>query len=63
MSLTASIVILAVIAARFCLRRAPKKISYWLWLAVAFRLCCPVSWNSPFSLFSVVPVQTRAEQA
>ncbi|MBO7404459.1 MAG: hypothetical protein J6V24_05820, partial [Clostridia bacterium] len=58
MSLTASVVILAVILARIPLRRAPKKISYWLWLAVAFRLCCPVSWNSPFSLFSVVPVQT-----
>nr|MCR5681595.1 hypothetical protein [Clostridiales bacterium] len=57
MSLTASVVILAVLLARIPLRRAPKKISYWLWLAVAFRLCCPVSWNSPFSLFSVVPVQ------
>ena len=53
MSLTASVVIAAVLLARLALRRAPKKFSYVLWLAVAFRLCCPVSWTSPVSLFGI----------
>ena len=38
MSLTAGIVILAVMSARLMLRRAPKIFSYVLWLAVLFRL-------------------------
>lgn len=53
MSLTASYCILAVLAARWLLRRAPKKYAYLLWLVVAFRLCCPVSLNSPLSLFNL----------
>lgn len=53
MSLTASYCILAVLAARLLLRRAPKKYAYMLWLVVAFRLCCPVSVNSSFSLFNL----------
>ena len=48
MSLTASVVIAAVLLARLALRRAPKKFSYVLWLAVAFRL-----WTSPVSLFGI----------
>ena len=35
MSLTGSIVILAVLVIRFFLRKAPKKWSYLLWLVVA----------------------------
>lgn len=53
MSLTASYCILAVLAVRWLIRRAPKKYAYLLWLVVAFRLCCPVSLTSPLSLFSL----------
>lgn len=41
MSLTASVVILAVLAVRLLLRRAPKVFSYALWAVVLFRLLCP----------------------
>ncbi|MBQ4370330.1 MAG: regulator, partial [Oscillospiraceae bacterium] len=53
MSITSSIVIAAVLIARFILQRlkAPRKYSYLLWLAAAFRLCCPVSLKSVFSIF------------
>ena len=53
MSLTASWVILAVLVIRFLLRKAPRKYAYALWSVVAFRLCCPVSFSSVFSLFSL----------
>lgn len=41
MSLTASIVIAAVILMRMLLLRAPRKYSYLLWLVVFVRLVCP----------------------
>ncbi len=53
MSLTASYCILAVLVMRLLLRKAPKKYAYLLWLVVAFRLCCPVSFSSPASLFNL----------
>lgn len=61
MSLTGSIVILAVMVIRFFLRKAPKKWSYLLWLVVAFRLACPVALPSPISLMGAVnaPVTTE----
>ena len=52
MSITASWVILAVIAVRVLLRKAPKKYSYALWAAALFRLLCPVSLQSGASLFN-----------
>ncbi|MBQ3860094.1 MAG: peptidase M56, partial [Clostridia bacterium] len=55
MSLTASAVIAAVLLIRLALRKAPKKISYALWSVVGFRLLCPVSFRSAFSLFRLVP--------
>jgi len=58
MSGRAAIVILAVLLIRLLLRRAPKKWSYLLWIAPAFRLCCPVSWQSVFSLFSLGSLRT-----
>ncbi len=61
MSVTATVVILAVLLLRLCLRRAPKKISYILWLAVAFRLCCPVSVPFALSLFRLPVLETAAE--
>lgn len=54
MSLRASWVIMAVIVFRALLKRAPKKYAYRLWAVVGFRLCCPVSFQSAFSLFSLV---------
>ena len=61
MSLTGSVVILAVLVIRFFLRKAPKKWSYLLWLVVAFRLACPVSFAAPVSLMGAVraPATTR----
>ena len=50
MSLTGSFVIAAVCLARLLLKRAPKYISYMLWIVVAFRLLVPFSVESAFSL-------------
>ncbi len=54
MSLTASLVIVLVIAARFVLRKSPKVFSYALWAVVLFRLLCPVSLPSPVSLLGLM---------
>lgn len=50
MSGTASLVIAAVLLVRLALRRAPKRFSYLLWAVVLFRLLCPISLESAFSL-------------
>lgn len=50
MSLTAGYCIAAVIVLRFLLRRQAKILSYLLWSVVLFRLLCPFSFNSSFSL-------------
>ena len=62
MSLTASVVILAVLAVRLLLRRAPKVFSYALWAVVLFRLLCPVSVTSAVSLLGALgaPAQERS---
>lgn len=54
MSLTASLVIVLVVAARFVLRKSPKVFSYALWAVVLFRLLCPVSLPSPVSLLGLL---------
>ena len=54
MSFNASIVTLAVLIARFALKRAPKKWSYLLWGTVGFRLVFPISLKSVFSIFSLI---------
>lgn len=61
MSLTASVVILVVLAVRLLLRRAPKVFSYVLWAVVLFRLLCPVSVTSAVSLLGALgaPAQER----
>jgi beta-lactamase regulating signal transducer with metallopeptidase domain len=58
MSYTAGIVILFVLALRLLLKNAPKKFSYALWGAVLFRLICPYSFESIFSLLpaKAVPI-------
>lgn len=53
MALTALPVMAVVLAARWLLRRAPKKYTCYLWAVVAFRLICPVSIASPWSLYSL----------
>lgn len=55
MSLTASVMIVAVLLLRLLLKKAPRSISYALWAVVLFRLLCPVSFSSPISLLGVLP--------
>jgi len=59
MSLTASVAIVYVILLRLFLKKAPKAISYALWGVVLFRLLCPVSISSGFSVYNLfdAPVQ------
>lgn len=56
MSITASWVIAVVLVLRLPLKRAPKVWSYALWIVVFFRLLCPFSLESAFSL---VPVRAQ----
>ena len=59
MSITASYVAIAVIIARLLLKKAPKAFSYALWSVVLFRLICPFSFSSAFSLLGFIqPAQT-----
>ena len=50
LSMTAGWLVLAVLALRLLLRRAPKSILCAMWGLVALRLLCPVSIESPLSL-------------
>ena len=54
MSITASVAIVLVLAARLLLRRAAKLFSYLLWGLVLFRLLCPLSLPSPVSLLNLL---------
>ena len=58
MSITASNAILVILLARIMLKRAPKIFSYALWAVVLFRLLCPVSLPSQFSLMGLFPTPT-----
>lgn len=65
MSISASYLILAVLAVRFLLRKAPKSMRCFLWLLVGIRLLFPFSVESVFSLVpdtSVVNEQIRTWQ-
>ena len=53
MSITASVIILFVLLARLALKKAPKIFSYALWGVVLFRLLCPVSVTTDFSLLGL----------
>lgn len=53
MSWRAGYCILAVLAVRALLYKAPRRYLYGLWLVVAFRLVCPVSVSTEFSLFNL----------
>ena len=54
MSVTGSIVILCVLAARLALKKAPRALSCVLWLVVLLRLLCPVSLTAPVSVLGFV---------
>lgn len=58
MSLTASIAIICVLLLRLLLKKAPKVISYALWVVVLFRLLCPISIESSLSLFGLMDAPT-----
>ncbi len=63
MSITASYVIVVVLALRLLLAKAPKKYSYLLWSIVGFRLICPISFSSVISVLNMLdlsPAQTGA---
>ena len=61
MSLQESIVIAAIILARSCMRKVPKKYTYMLWFAVGFRSLCPFDLQSQFSMFNLRPMKHVAE--
>ena len=52
MSLTGSVAICFVLLARLLLKKVPKVYSYCLWAVVLFRLLCPVSISSVFSVMN-----------
>ncbi len=52
MSITGTLIILAVICVRFLLKKVPKIFSYALWAAVLFRLLCPVSFTLDVSFLN-----------
>ena len=56
MSITATIVALAVIVARIALKKAPKIFSYALWAVVLFRLVVPFNLESAFGLMPAAAV-------
>ena len=65
LTINASWLILAIIAARLLLKKAPRWISCLLWGLVAVRLLCPVSLESVFSLLpsaNVVPENIEMAQ-
>ena len=50
LSISASWLVLAVVLIRLALKKAPKAFHCALWALVAFRLLCPVSFESELSL-------------
>lgn len=61
MSITAGWLILAVLCIRLLFKKIPKWVSCLLWGAVALRLICPFSIESPFSMLpSTEPIKTSA---
>ena len=63
MSLTAGILTLAIIPVRGFMKKAPRRYVCILWAIVAVRLVCPVSVESSFSFFNLLPVGNHAEGA
>lgn len=61
MALMALPVMAVVLLVRLALSRAPRKYSYLLWLAVGFRLVCPISLDHLWSIFELPGLYTVAE--
>ena len=61
MALTALPVMAVVLLVRLALYRAPRKYRYALWLAVGFRLACPVSTEDLWSIFELPGLYDLAE--
>ena len=61
MSLTACIVIAAVLIVRLFLKKLPRIFSYALWAVVLFRLLCPVSFSAPLSLLGVLQSESAVQ--
>lgn len=61
MALMALPVMAVVLLVRLALSRAPRKYSYLLWLAVGFRLVCPISLDSLWSIFQLPGLYDLAE--
>lgn len=59
MSITASYVAIGVMLVRGFLRKAPKLFSYVLWAAVLFRLVCPLSFSTGFSVLGLLNVDSQ----
>lgn len=55
MSILGSVVIAITILARLLLKKKSKSLIMILWAAVAIRLLCPISIESSFSLFNLLP--------
>lgn len=58
MSVTASLTIVMVLAARILLRKSRRFWSFLLWVPVLFRLLCPFSLKSPVSAAALMPSET-----
>ena len=63
MSLTAGILVLAIILIRGLMKKAPRRYVCILWAVVAVRLVCPVSVESSLSVFNLLPDGNHAEGA
>lgn len=61
MSITASVVIAAVMLLRLPLKKAPGAVSYGLWFVVLFRLLCPISFKSAVSIFVLLGSNSSME--
>ncbi|MCQ2511758.1 MAG: M56 family metallopeptidase, partial [Lachnospiraceae bacterium] len=62
MSLTASLLVIAVILLRIVLKKVPKRSICILWVLVAFRLIVPFSITSSASVFNVVHMGSNASE-
>lgn len=63
MSMTAGLLVPLILTARAILSKAPKSFSYALWGIVGFRLICPISFSSVFSVFSLPIVKENVSYA
>lgn len=61
MSLTASVIILAVLWARVLLKKTQRIYTYLLWGIVLFRLLCPISFETEISLLGVLQHESAVE--